>query len=189
MELRLCSIDGGNWLDSVPPNSETVKRPPANMGLMFSRAVDLRLKSVRTGAELRASSTEGLALALEGVAFEEELLVSALHAVACAAVVDKTGEGANANILEGFVRGKHTFSDIPISLRESGVVSCMTANVARRYGEWIASVNRDVLIEEVADMHGEDTVETYLSVIDDLKGTLKTATTIHDCDVCCLRKP
>jgi hypothetical protein len=188
MELRLCSIAGGNWLDSILPTPEIAKRPHADIGLMFGRAVDLRLKSVRTGAELRATPTEGLVLASEGIGFDEQLLVSALHAIACAAVVGKTGEADNADILEAFVRGKRTFSIIPKCLRESGVVSCVTGDIARRFGKWIDSVDRNVLVEEVADMHGEGTVETYLSAIDDLKRTLKTATTIHGCDVCCLRK-
>ena len=189
IELRLCSVEGGKWLDSLPDVSEPVKQPPKNLGLMFDRAVESRLKKARTAAKLRATPVEGFVAAQEGIQFDEELLVSALHAIACAAIVDKTGGADNADVLEAFVRGKHTFSDVPACLRESGVVSCMKAEVARQFGDWIDAVDRNILIEEIRDMHGEDAVETYLAVTEDLRGTLKTATSVHDCDVSSWREP
>jgi len=188
IEVRFCSIDGGEWLDSLARTpSASVKKPPKSFGSMIDRAVAQRMKTASTAGELFASGAAGLVLASQGIQFDEGLLVSALHAVACAAIVSKAGGAEQADALNAFVQGEQPFSDVPASLKGAGVISCMKGEMAQRFGAWIGQVERNVLGQEIQDMHGEEAVSSYLAAIDDFRGTFTRGTQIHGCDVCCWR--
>ena len=121
IELRFCSIAGGEWLDSLASTpAASLKKPPKSFGTMIDRAVAQRLKGVKTAGELSASGAAGLVLAPQGIQFGENLLISALHALACAAIVARTGGADQADALETFVKGEGSFSKRPDSLRAAG---------------------------------------------------------------------
>ncbi|MFI5378799.1 MAG: hypothetical protein ACHRHE_05855 [Tepidisphaerales bacterium] len=190
IELRFCSVAGGEWLDSLASApAASVKKPPKGFGTMIDRAVAQRLKGVKTAGELSASGAAGLVLAPQGIQFDENLLISALHALACAAIVAKTGGAEQADASETFLKGEGSFSTDPGSLRAAGVVSCMEGQVAQKFGDWMSRVDRNTFVHEIRDMHGEESLSSYLAAIEDLRGTLIRGTRIHGCDVCCWRSP
>lgn len=189
IEIRLCSIKGAKWLDSVSQATGAILKPPSGLGLMFGRAIAYRLRQVKTGAELRASGVEGLVLALDGIKFNVGLLVSALRAVACASLVSGVGDDQNADLLEGLFTGRKSLVKVPACLTTVGVIGGMLGGEGQRFGDWMASVDQTVLTDEIRNMHGEEAVNAYLAAIDDLRRICAVATRIHGCDVCCLKLP
>lgn len=186
IELRLCSIDGAGWLDLLPTSEVTVDIPKLHLGPMFERALKLNIETAKTASQLKSRPASGLVLAIEGPRFQQDIAVSAVHTAACAAIIADVGDAENADTLAGFLDGKESPAPVPRVLQGAGVISCMRGADAQKLAAWLDVIDRQSLQAEISDMHGEEAVEAYVSVLNSLARTLDAGTSIHGCDICCL---
>jgi hypothetical protein len=185
VEIRHCSIIGARWLEGLPDGASTPK-PPQDLGIAFTRALERRLRECPESGTLRRSPAEGLVVALRGVQFQSSGLVSSVvHAVASANVLRGGGEQREAYEIENFVEGRHEYAEVPEILAASGVYSVLQKPKVMAFGGWLRSVDDGTFADEVQDMHGRSAVEVYRAVLRDLASTFESVA-IHGSDLCCL---
>jgi hypothetical protein len=185
IEIRLCSIPGARWFDTlVSEPADHLLIVPEGLGASFGKLVEERITQDRTVGYFR-SAARGLFLAEMGSAFESAVLVASVaHALAAAAARRDNRKQDPAVAIESFVDGHGTYGDVPQVLRPLGVYSCLTQRDARHLGQWMDGVDPTEFDREVQDMYGDDTIAPYRSVARALQRIFKSAD-IHDADLCC----
>lgn len=188
MEIRLCSIAGSIWLQSLEAEQRRSSvEVPRNLGLTFMNALKAGLGRFDRVSDLMASGPAGLVLAKAGVSFASADFVSSVsHAIACVAEYDHAQSFDAADEIDSFVFGIGTYREgVPEILRRYGVYSVIKYSLADQIATWIQKVSRDEFSAEVEDMHGSENLASYLAAMSDL-GNLFASVRVHQCDLCCV---
>ncbi len=179
IEIRLCNVAAARWYESESTRSaEGVVPPDHIMGRFGFRGDRDRV----TEADLRDRI-----VAPRGAVFESaDLVASVAHALALAAVSRDRRQQPEAYAIEAFVGGERTHGDVPRILRDVGVYSCMNEADARQLAAWMDGIDVRAFVDEVRDMHGEESVEAYRAVARSLDRIFKSVD-LHKADICCLQ--
>jgi hypothetical protein len=185
VEIRLCTIAGTRWLESVAPD-RPLPKVPRGLGPSFQQLVEKGARELGTGSALRDLPLEGLVVAFVGPRFQDpELIASVAHAAASANILAGRGAQPQARELESFVSGDGRYGEVSTLLRPVGVYSWIEGSDALGLGEWLQRVDATNYEAEVADMHGRENAPVYQAVLRDLTTVLKSVS-VHGCDLCCL---
>ena len=190
MELRLCSITGGEWFDRLgDAPSAKLALPPRGFGVYFDRLLGTRVIRAYSCADLMQEPTVGTFVASTGVGFDPNLVHDALTASACTALTTGQGSSHHASTLETFLRSESPFDTVPQCFTEAGVTSCLRREPAVEIGHWLAELDRDALPLKIADMHSPREVAAQMRAIEYLTKLLTETVIDSEADLCVFCEP